>query len=150
MARRVVYIVFLLPIVISVPIASFVLIGMLDDTGSAFSGPMINDNNDIASISFVGLEDEYLVSQPIQITAKITNQDFDCGDVYIVIYDNNNTPISQNAFFKQCFSQNESIVPVKDVLSETLDTAGKYEIVLEIIDAQQKVTDTKSAMITVR
>lgn len=151
MARRVAYLVFLIPVVISIPIAAYVLYDIVQQPGRAIS---MMPNAELArsdsAIRFVGIESAYLVNDPLNIEAEISNPIFDCGDVYITVYDSNNKPVSQNAFFDQCFSSNQSIVPVDGQFSESVGKAGTYQIVLEILDANQQYTESASAVIDVK
>jgi hypothetical protein len=62
---------------------------------------------------------------------------FDCGDLYLTIYDTNASPkkvIFQNAFFSQCFAQDNSDLPTQDTFSPMIDKAGLYQIVAEMKD----------------
>jgi len=150
-ARRVAYLVFLIPVVISVPIAAYVLYDIVQKPGREISMmPSAELARSDPVIRFVGIESAYSVNDQLNIEAEISNPVFDCGDVYITIYDSNNKPVSQNAFFDQCFGGNQSIVPVDGPFSEAVGTAGTYQVVLDILDANQQYTESASVVINVK
>lgn len=153
--RGIVYVVFLLPIISSIVFGSLVLNGILIEDperklnmwqfGSSFAS-----SNDI---EIIGLEKEYSTSQPVEIGVKINDSIFDCGDLYITIFDKKTSPkeaITQGGFFQQCFTTNNSILPVNDEFSEVVKVPGKYEIVIQMIDKNGKNNISSSAKFTVR
>ncbi len=151
MARGVAYLVFLIPIIVSVPIAAYVLydvvsqpgreLGMMPGSaGTALSSPVID---------FVGIDSSYSVNDPLDIKARISDAGFDCGDVYITVYDSADNAVSQSAFFDQCFSKNRSIVPVGEQFSDYVAEAGRYQVVLDILDKSQEHTESASVVINV-
>jgi len=104
------------------------------------------------AISIIGLEDNLSKSQPIKITVSVTDPIFDCGDLYITIYDISKTPkevVTQSAFFGQCYAKNNMVMPIDDEFSEKIDS-GKYEIVAEINDKEFKTSLTASETFSVK
>jgi len=104
------------------------------------------------AISIIGLEDNLSKSQPIKITVSVTDPIFDCGDLYITIYDISKTPkevVTQSAFFGQCYAKNNMVMPIDDEFSEKIDS-GKYEIVAEINDKEFKKSLTASETFSVK
>ena len=100
-------------------------------------------------IDFVGIAPVYSVNDPLDIQAKIRDDNFDCGDVYITVYDSNDRAVAQNTFFEQCFSNNRSIVPTGEKFSILIDKAGKYRIVLEMLDKAHKHVKSASTVVDV-
>jgi hypothetical protein len=67
----------------------------------------------------------------------VNNTAFDCGDLYMTIYDPNTSPkqvIVQHAYFSQCFAQGNSSMPIQDTFAPVIDKAGLYQIVAEMKD----------------
>jgi hypothetical protein len=154
-ATRIVYVIFLLPVISSIIFGSLVLNGILIDkperelnmwqVGSSFA--LSSD------VELIGLEKQYTTSQPIEIEVKINDSIFDCGDLYITIYDVNLSPkqaVTQGGFFQQCFTTNNSILPVNDEFSEVVKVPGNYEIVIQMIDKNGKNNISSSAKFTVK
>ncbi|CAD6368936.1 conserved exported hypothetical protein [metagenome] len=152
MATRLVYVVFILPIVLSIAFGSIVMADVLQSPGRELnmwpvhSGNASNDK----SITIIGLEKQYTVSSPIEIQVTVNDSIFDCGDLYVTIYYGEDTVISQNGFFKQCFVNNKSILPVDDRFSEVIDTPGQYKLVVKMNDQNQKSSISASGKFTVK
>jgi hypothetical protein len=105
------------------------------------------------AIKINGLEESYEVSKPVEITISVSDPLFDCGDLYISIYDVSKTPsevITQSGFFGQCYATSNLVMPINDKFSETIDVPGKYEIVAEINDKEFKKTLTASEQFIVK
>ncbi len=108
-----------------------------------FKGPEIST----VAIKIIGLEEQYSKSKPIEITVSVIDPIFDCGDLYITIYDIAKSPkevVTQSGFFKQCYNKNNLMMPIGDEFSETIDQPGQYEIEAEINDIDFKKTLTSS------
>lgn len=151
MATRLTYIVFILPIVLSVAFGSIVMADVLQSSDRELnmwrvgSTAMSHDK----SINIIGLEKEYLVSAPIEIQVKVDDPLFDCGDLYVTIY-SGNTVVTQSGFFKQCFDENNTLLPVDDEFSEVIDAPGQYELVVKMSDQNQKNSITSSEKFTIK
>jgi len=153
MATRLVYVIFILPILLSIALGSVVMADVLQSPGRELNMWQINSENSSnhdKSITIIGLEKQYSISTPIEIQVKITDSFYDCGDLYVTIYSVKDTVISQNGFFKQCFVKNNSILPVDDKFSETIDTPGQYELVVKMNDQNQKSSITDSKKFTIK
>lgn len=150
MATRLAYIVFILPIVLSVAFGSVVMADVLQSPDRKVSMWNIDSTktND-ESIRIIGLEKQYTVSTPIEIQVKIDDSIFDCGDLYVTIY-SENTVITQSGFFKQCFNENNAFLPVDDEFSEIIDAPGQYELVVKMNDQNQKSSITASGKFTIK
>ena len=152
MATRLVYVVFVLPIVLSIALGSIVMADVLQSPDRELNMWPIHSGNasNDKSIKIVGLEKQYAVSSPIEIQVTVSNPTFDCGDLYVTIYSGKDTIISQNGFFKQCFVKNKVSLPVDDRFSEVIDTPGQYELVVKMNDQNQKSSISASGKFTVK
>lgn len=149
--RRVVYLVFLIPAVASIFFGGLVLGEVLKkperelnmmpfDFSEKFKVPT-------GTMTIIGLQKEYSNSKPIEISITVSDPLFDCGDLYITIFDVSKVPkevVTQSGFFDQCFEKNDLIMPIDDDFSEVIDIPGLYEIVSEINDKTYKKSLTAS------
>jgi hypothetical protein len=153
MATRLAYVVFILPIFLSIAFGSAVMADVLQSPDRELNmwriGPTSTLTHD-KSIKIIGLEKQYLVSTPIEIQVKIDDSFFDCGDLYVTIYSGQNTVITQSGFFKQCFDENNAILPVDDEFSEIIDAPGQYELVVKMNDQNQKSSISASGKFTIK
>lgn len=155
--RKVVYAVFLLPAVISIFFGGFVLGEVLknpdrelDMMPSGFSGKIITPTG---AMQIIGLQGEYSKSKPVEVSVSVSDPIFDCGDLYITIYDVSKVPkevVTQSGFFGQCYEKNNGIMPIDDKFSELIDTLGQYELVTEINDKSYKKSLTASERFSVK
>ncbi|MCE9653159.1 MAG: hypothetical protein K8Q89_08940 [Nitrosarchaeum sp.] len=153
MATRLAYVVFILPILLSIAFGSIVMADVLKSPDRELNMWPINSENISThdkSITIIGLEKQYSTSSPIEIQVKVNDSFYDCGDLYVTINSGKDTVISQNGFFKQCFVENNSLLPVDDRFSEIIDTPGQYEIVVKINDQNQKSSITDSGKFTIK
>jgi hypothetical protein len=153
MATRLVYVVFILPTVLSIAFGSAVMADVLQSPDRELNMWRVGSNTltPDKSIKIIGLETQYLVSTPIEIQVKIDDAFFDCGDLYVTIYSSGkNTVITQSGFFKQCFDENNALLPVGDEFSETIDTPGQYDLVVKMNDQNQKSSITASEKFTIK
>lgn len=149
--RSVAFVVFLFPVVISIFFGTMVLGEVLKEPERNLdlwpfesSGSVIVQTG---AMKINGLQESYSVSNPIEITVSVSDPIFDCGDLYITIYDISKTPnevVTQSGFFGQCYAKNNLVMPIDDKFSETVDTSGQYQIVAEINDKGFKKTLTAS------
>ena len=153
MATRLVYVVFVLPILLSIAFGSIVMADVLKSPDRDLNMWRINSentSNQDKSIIIIGLEKQYSTTSPVEIQVKISDSFYDCGDLYVTIYSGKDTVISQNGFFKQCFVKNNSILPVDDKFSEIIDTPGQYELVVKMNDQNQKSSIIDSVKFTIK
>ena len=102
MATRLVYVVFILPIVLSIAFGSVVMADVLQSSDRELNMWRVGPTNALThdkSIQIIGLETQYLASTPIEIQVNVDDPFFDCGDLYVVIYSGKNTVITQSGFF---------------------------------------------------
>ena len=105
------------------------------------------------AMMIIGLESEYSKSTPIEISISVSDPIFDCGDLYITIYDVSKVPkevVTQSGFFGQCYEKNNLVMPIDDEFSELVNTPGQYELVSEINDKEYKKSLTKSERFIVK
>ena len=94
-----------------------------------FSGNSSHDSN----IEIIGLENQYSVSEPVQIQVKINDSSFSCGDLYITIYTSGSSDVvTQGGFFNQCV-KNGNLLPNNDNFSKIIDSPGSYKIVADVV-----------------
>jgi len=147
MAGKVAIAVFVIPVVLSFAFGSAVLADILKEPDRELdlwqissSGPTFSPNK---SIKIIGLQSQYSISTPVEIQVKVDDAAFDCGDVYITIYDVSSSAkqvFTQSGYFDQCYETKNLMLPVDDEFSEVIDTPGNYEILVEINDKSQKDT----------
>jgi hypothetical protein len=93
----------------------------------------IHASND-SSIQLIGLSSQYAPSENVEIKVKITNSSFNCGDLYITIYNSkNNNVVTQGAFFEQCFKSESDLLPINDKFSKVIGAPGSYLLVVDMI-----------------
>ncbi len=100
-------IVFVLPVIFSIIFGSAVMADTLQKPDRelnmwpiSFSGePSSHGSN----LKIIGLSNQYLVSEPIEIQVEVMDSSFNCGDLYITIYSSGNGDVvTQGGFFNQC------------------------------------------------
>jgi len=120
-------------------------------------GILQSESSDLTVIStqvkILGLERVYSTNVKVNIQVSIVDPVFDCGDLYVTIYDISKTSkkvVTQSGFFHQCFDKNNSVLPVDDEFLHTIESPGNYEIVIEMFDKQNKKATSTSAEFTVK
>jgi len=152
-----VYVVFLLPVIVSIIFGSLVMAEVLKEPERELDIWQLksSDSHDVSSdsIKILGLESEYSTNSEIKIQVTMDDRIFDCGDLYITINNIDQIQkkvVTQSGFFGQCFDRNNSILPVDDKFSEIIETPGNYEVLIEIVDKHNKKTISSSAEFTVK
>ena len=149
MASKRVFIVFVLPVILSIIIGSAVLSDVLQKPGRELNmWPMSNSEgigtSHISPIEIIGLSKQYSTTEPVEIQVKVGDSSFSCGDLYITIYSSGkNDAITQGGFFEQRFESGNNIIPVGEEFSKVIDTPGSYDIVTEMVSKQLKNISTK-------
>ena len=153
MATSLVYVVFVLPVVLSIAFGTVVLAEVLQSPErELIMWPMGNSEimkND-EDISIIGLESQYSISSPIQIQVKVDDSQFDCGDLYVTVYSGKHAVVTQSGFLKQCFDENNALLPLDDNFSEIIDKPGQYDLVVKMTDQNQKSSITTSGKFTIK
>ena len=141
-ARKIAYVVFVLPVVISVILGGFVLSNVLAQPDRQLNMWQINfaippTQEGSQDIKIVNLLSSYPVSTPLNFTVRVNNTSFDCGDLYMTIYNLQTSPkqaVAQNAYFSQCFVQTNSTLPLHEIFSPVINNTGTYQIVADMKD----------------
>lgn len=140
--RKIAYLVFVAPVILSIIFGGYVLSDVLGQPDRQLNmwqfkfvtQPAQVGDKDIRIANFLN---SYAVSTPLSFTVWVNNTSFDCGDLYLTVYSFDTSPkevVSQNAYFSQCFAQNNSILPINDVFSPVINKPGTYQIVAEMRD----------------
>src|SRR5437660_241247 len=144
--------VFLFPVVISIAFGASVLSDVLGQPDRHLNmWQFVNTKQSVQTgdkdIRIQNLSNSYSASMPVSITVAVNNTAFDCGDLYITIYDlgAQNQVASQNGYFSQCFVENNSSLPIHDTFSQIIGKPGNYEIVAEIKDKNYQNTINATA-----
>jgi len=149
--RSVTFFAFIFPITISIFFGTFVITEVLKEPDRSLNMWQFDFSDGgvkhTGAIKITGLQNQYSISQAVEIKVSITDQIFDCGDIYITIYDLNSSPkqvVTQSGYFDQCFGNNNLLLPIDDKFSESIDTSGQYEIMIEMNDKTYKNSVTAS------
>ena len=129
-------VVFVLPVIFSIIFGSAVMADTLQKPDRelnmwpmTFSGHSSHDSD----VEIIGLENQYSVSEPVQIQVKINDSSFSCGDLYITIYTSGSSDVvTQGGFFNQCV-KNGNLLPNNDTFSKIIDSPGSYKIVVDVV-----------------
>ena len=133
--------VFVFPVIISIAFSVFVLSDVLAQPDRhinmwQFVAHQVTQTGD-NDIKIKNLLNSYSTFTPVSITVEVNNTAFDCGDLYITIYDLDTSPnqvAAQNGYFSQCFAENNLTLPIHDTFSQIIGKPGNYEIVTEMKD----------------
>ena len=139
--RKIVYLVFIFPITMSFIFGGYVLSDVLGQPDrqlnmAQFNFPTPSAQQGDKDIRIVNFEESYSTLNPPSFSVRVSDASFDCGDLYLTVYDLNTSPkqpVAQNAYFSQCFVANNSTMPINDVFSPTIKS-GNYQIVAEMMD----------------
>ena len=135
------FVIYVLPIVLSVSLGTAVMAETLSSPDRElnflqFGGEGYTSSSKNA-INLVGFNDEITQNSNLEFSIKFSNSDFNCGDLYITIYDvttSEKQVLTQSGYLKQCFIQNNDILPVAENYSELITKSGTYEIYVEIFN----------------
>ena len=141
MVKSSAFVVYILPIVLSVSLGTAVMAETLSSSDREFNFLQFGDEGYSGSsstgVSLVGFNNEITKNTNLEFTIKFSNSEFNCGDLYITIYDITNSEkqvLTQSGYLKQCFIQNNNTLPVGENYSELISDPGNYEIYIEIFD----------------
>lgn len=140
--KKIAYLVFVFPVVASLVFGGYVLSDVLGQPGRDLNlwqfKPSANfEQQGDSTIRITNLVTNYTVSTPMDFRIMVNDTAFDCGDLYLTVYDPNTSPeqvIVQHAYFSQCFAQNHSDMPIQDTFTPVIDKVGVYKIVAEMKD----------------
>jgi len=146
-----VFVVFILPVILSVTLATAVTFDILDRPGRELDmwpqstshvghggqdqdsdiGDATHDTD--TRISIMGLSQSYAAGEVLSVGVTVHDPSFDCGDLYITVYlADSNTVLSQGAFFEQCFVADGLGLPTEGEFSTAIDTPGRYVITADM------------------
>ena len=140
------FIVYILPIILSVSLGAVVMAEALNNSERELNMWQFGDgsSSDRKDLSIIGLDKTYSTSESIEFKINVNDVNFDCGDLYITIYQTNqqNVVITQSGYLKQCFTLNQENLPIGEYYTEIISKAGNYKVVIEIFD--EKYNDSLS------
>ena len=149
------FVIYVLPIVLSVSLGTAVMAETLSSPDRELNFLQFGGEGHTSSskdgINLVGFNDEITQNSNLEFSIKFSNSDFNCGDLYITIYDvttSEKQVLTQSGYLKQCFIQNDNILPVYDNYSELITKPGTYEIYIEIFN--EKYSENISMTETLR
>ena len=130
-------IVFVLPIIFSIIFGSAVMADILQKPNRELNmWPMSfseGSSSHDSSLKIIGLSNQYLISEPIEVQVKVTDSSFSCGDLYITIYTSGNSDVvTQTGFFNQCL-KNGDLFPINDKFSKIITVPGSYQMTADIV-----------------
>ena len=130
-------VVFVLPVIFSIIFGSAVMADTLQKPDRELNmWPMSSSENSSShnsDLKIIGLSNQYLVSEPIEIQVKVNDISFSCGDLYITIYTSGKSDVvTQGGFFNQCI-ENGTLFPINDKFSKIITAPGSYQIVADIV-----------------
>ena len=140
------FIVYILPIILSVSLGTVVMAEALNDSERELN--MWQFDGNVAStgqeLSLIGLEKSYSVSELIEFNIQVNDDSFNCGDLYITIYKSNpvDQVVTQSGYLKQCFTINQQNLPIDENYSVVITESGTYRTLIELSD--EKHTQTLS------
>ena len=156
MASKTPFVVYVLPIILSVGLGAVVMAEVLNNSDRTLNMWQFNQSGisevSTETIQVIGLQTQYTTSESVDLQIKLNDDTFDCGDLYITIYKISNTSkevVTQSGFLNQCYDKDGSYLPINEKYSEVLSEQGKYEIFIEIYNKTYKQTDSLVANITV-
>ena len=156
MATKTPFVVYVLPIILSVGLGAVVMAEALNNSDRTLNMWQFNQSGisevSTETIQVIGLQTQYTTSESVDLQIKLNDYTFDCGDLYITIYKIPNTSkevVTQSGFLNQCYDKDGSYLPINEKYSEVLSEQGKYEIFIEIYNKTYKQTDSLVANITV-
>ncbi len=141
--KKIAYVVFVFPVIVSLIFGGYVLSDVLGQPGRQLNMWQFKVTSDIGQqqgdkqIRLINLVSNYTVSTPLNFSVMVNDTSFDCGDLYMTIYDPNESPkqvLVQHAYFTQCFAQTNSSLPIQDTFSSVIDKPGIYQIVAQMKD----------------
>ena len=136
MASSRLIVVFVLPVIFSIIFGSAVMADILQKPDRELNmWPMSfseGSSSHDSSLKIIGLSNQYLVTEPIEVQVKVTDSSFNCGDLYITIYySGTNDVVTQGGFFNQCLT-NGDLFPINDKFSKIISVPGSYELVVDL------------------
>jgi hypothetical protein len=157
-ARKIAYVVFVFPVIISVILGGYVLSNVLAQPDRHFDFFQFNFTSTPAQVGssdirIANLNSSYPAGIPLNFIVRVNNTAFDCGDLYMTIYNTDTYPkqtVAQNAYFSQCFAANNYTLPVHDMFSPVINNTGNYQLLAQMQDRSYTNTINVTASFSVR
>ncbi len=124
--------VFIIPIVFSFIYGGTVLALSLQNPDRGF----VDTSPNTKIFQIMDLQSQYAQSDQVSVRVSVSDRAFDCGDLYITIYDistGQRKAVKQGAFFDQCYGLSGTL-PSPDSFSEKIDAPGQYLLEAQIFD----------------
>ncbi|MDC3254567.1 hypothetical protein OAU20_03140 [Nitrosopumilus sp.] len=142
-------VVFVLPVIFSIIFGSVVMADILQKPDRELNMWPMSFSDDSSShdssLTIIGLSNQYLVTQPIEVKVKVNDSSFNCGDLYITIYNSENDEVeTQGAFFNQCL-KNGDLFPINDKFSKIITVPGSYQLTADIVSSDLSNISTSGA-----
>ena len=148
MASSKLLVVFVLPVIFSIIFGSAVMADILQKPDRELNmWPMSfseGSSSHDSSLKIIGLSSQYLVTEPIEVQVKVNDSSFNCGDLYITIYNSENDVVTQGAFFNQCL-KNGDLFPINDKFSKIITTPGSYQLTADVVSSDLSNISTYGA-----
>ncbi|MGQ0606738.1 MAG: hypothetical protein ACT4OD_07325 [Candidatus Nitrosotenuis sp.] len=122
--------IFIIPIIFSFVYGGVVLGSILQEPYAELGA-----THQTSSIEIVSLHGSYSNVDKIEAQASVNDAAFDCGDLYITVYDvsgGQKKAVKQGAFFDQCYGESGTL-PLNEKFSEKFD-AGQYSLEVQLFD----------------
>ncbi len=126
-------VVFIIPIVFSFIYGGAVLALSLQNQDR---GSDVDIDSSTSDLQITDLQNLYAVSDQISARVLVSDSTFDCGDLYMTIYDvssGQRKAVKQGAFFDQCYGSSGTL-PTPDSFSEKVDAPGQYLLEVQLFD----------------
>ncbi|MBC8250435.1 MAG: hypothetical protein H8E89_02450 [Candidatus Nitrosopelagicus sp.] len=153
MVKASAFVIYILPIVLSVSLGTAVMAETLGSSDRELNFLQFGGEGYTSSsktgINLVGFDTEIIQNTNLEFTIKVINSDFNCGDLYITIFDVSTSEkqvLTQSGYLKQCYIQNNNLLPVGENYSELISEPGIYEIFIEIFNEKysENISMTKT------
>ena len=112
MASKTPFVVYVLPIILSVGLGAVVMAEALNNSDRTLNMWQFNQSGisevSTETIQVIGLQTQYTTSESVDLQIKLNDDTFDCGDLYITIYKISNTSkevVTQSGFLNQCYDK---------------------------------------------
>ena len=148
MVKASAFVIYVLPIVLSVSLGTAVMAETLSASdrelkflqfGEKSSTISSSSPNSTSQLSIVGFSSEIIQNSNLEFSVKVTNSNFNCGDLYITIYDISTSEkqvLTQSGFLNQCFVENNNILPVNENYSEYLNSKKKFLVIFRGVNTE--------------
>ena len=155
LAARSIYLVFVLPAVLSLALGGAVIGTILQEpdrsldlTGAGGGGeaPLVSDR-----VAILGLSSSYGMSETITLGVAALDDSFDCGDLYVTItHAGTGEVVYHDGYFGQCYVASRSTMPVDETYTKSLDVPGSYEVRVDLKDVRGAGTASVRGVFTVQ